>query len=258
MCDPGCVLAFRLIPSPKRLGLLTMVAFVLIAPRWSQAQGQQEARPHPSSPRQDEVGADPQDQRDLPALRTITVPRDRFNGMVNASLPLKDKQGAWVLDFAYKPLRIKTVNIPGKGRRQIYYLYYKVVNRTGAPRVFVPRFVMVNDKGEKFEDKVVPQAMPGIQAREDPAIPLRDLMGVVPTSVKPDVDYAVYGVATWERWDPAADRFSIYVRGLSDGYEEMPFPIGGKPSVKYKTLKIDFTRNPEIRLVDPPHEWVYW
>ena len=47
----------------------------------------------------------------------------------------------WVLDFAYKPLRVKTVDIPGKGRRQIY----------------------------------------------------------------------------WEKWDNAADRFSIYVRGLSDG-----------------------------------------
>ncbi len=38
----------------------------------------------------------------------------------------------------------------------------------------------------------------------------------------------------------------------------MPSPSGGKPSIKYKTLKIDFTRNPEIKLADPPHEWVYW
>src|SRR5262245_25232418 len=38
------------------------------------------------------------------------------------------KPGIWVLDFAYKPVRVRTVEIPGKGRRQIYYLYYRVVN----------------------------------------------------------------------------------------------------------------------------------
>ena len=51
------------------------------------------------------------------------------------------------------------------------------------------------------------------------------------------------GVATWDKWDPKADRFSIYVRGLSDGYKEVPAPpSGGKPTVKYKTLRIDFIR----------------
>ena len=67
---------------------------------------------------------------------------------------------------------------------------------------------MVNDKGERFEDNVVPQAIPAIQAREDATIPVGELMGFVPTSIKPGVDDAVYGVATWERWDPAADRLS--------------------------------------------------
>ena len=53
---------------------------------------------------------------------------------------------------------------------------------------------------------------------------------------------AVFGAAAWDRWDPASDRFSIYVRGLSDGYKEIPNPKGGKPTVKYKTLRIDFIR----------------
>ena len=75
---------------------------------------------------------------------------------------------------------------------------------------------------------------------------------------------AVFGAATWERWDPKSDRFSIYVRGLSDGYKEMPNPNGGKPIVKYKTLRIDFIRRgdernlneKEIHLNDPPYEWL--
>ena len=67
-------------------------------------------------------------------------------------------------------------------------------------------------------------------------------MGMIPPSTKPDVDDAVFGVATWDKWDLKADRFSIYVRGLSDGYKEVPSPSGGKPIVKYKTLRIDFIR----------------
>ena len=68
-----------------------------------------------------------------------------------------------MLDFRFKPLRIRTVEIPGKGRRQIYYLYYMVVNRTGKPRTFVPQFIMVNEKGERFEDQVISQAIPLIR-----------------------------------------------------------------------------------------------
>ena len=50
------------------------------------------------------------------------------------------------------------------------------------------------------------------------------------------------------------------MRGLSDGYKEVPAPSGGKPAVKYKTLRIDFIRRgdehnlneKEIYLNDPP------
>ncbi len=203
-------------------------------------------------------------------LHTVPVPRDgrRFHlRMVDASSPRWEEQGLWMLDFAYKPLRVKTVDIPGKGKRQICYLYYRVVNRSGTPRMFAPRFIMLNDKDEKFEANVVPQAIPAIQAREDPAIPILegvDINGILPASTKPDVDDAVYGVATWEKWDHKADHFRIYVRGLSGVDKAIPSPSGGKPSMKDKTLKIDFIRRADrhninlrqIQLADPPHEWI--
>ncbi len=208
----------------------------------------------------------------VPELPTVPVRRDRpsYNdSMVNTSLLPRDREDLWVLDFAFKPLRIRTVEIPGKGRRPVYYLSYKVVNHTGKPRMFVPQFIMVNEEGKRFEDQVIPEAIPIIQARQDATIKLLgavDIMGIVPPSTKEGVDDAVFGAAVWERWDPKADRFSIYVRGLSDGYKEIPDPKGGKPTVKYKTLKIDFIRRGderninenEIELNDPPYEWVYW
>jgi hypothetical protein len=208
----------------------------------------------------------------VPTLRTITVRRDKpaYNyQMVNTAPLTKDKEGIWTLDLSFKPLRIRTVEIPGKGRRPIHYLYYKVVNRTGKPRMLVPQFTMVNEEGKKFEDQVIPQAIPVIQAREDATIPVLgavSIMGTIPPSTKEGVDDAVFGVAVWDKWDPKSDRFSIYVRGLSDGYKEIPSASGGKPTVKYKTLRIDFIRRgderniseKEIELNDPAYEWVYW
>jgi hypothetical protein len=189
--------------------------------------------------------------------------------MVDASLLPRDKEGIWVLDFAFKPVRLRTVDTD-KGRRTIHYLYYRVVNHTGKPRTFVPQFSLVTDTGQRLEDAVIPQAVRIIQAREDPSVPLRgavDIMGIIPPSTKDGIDDAVYGVAVWDGVDPKADRFRIFVRGLSDGYQVIEPPAGGgKPVARYKTLQIEFIRRgdhhdlneKEIQLNDPPYEWIYW
>ena len=133
-----------------------------VKPKSSQAGGQ--GRPSPV----------PEFKLDR-TLKTIPVPHDRpmFNvQMVNASLLPRDKEGIWVLDFAFKPLRIKTVDIPGKGRRQVHYLYYKVVNRTGKPRMFVPQFIMVNEKRAEVRGQRRPRghpAHPAARGADDPA-----------------------------------------------------------------------------------------
>jgi hypothetical protein len=207
----------------------------------------------------------------VPVLPTVPVrkgPAGPNVQMVDASLLPRDKEGIWVLDFAFKPVRLRTVDTD-KGRRTLHYLYYRVVNHTGKPRTFVPQFSLVTDTGQRLEDAVIPQAIPIIQAREDASIALRgavDIMGIIPPSTKEGIDDAVYGVAVWDGVDPKADRFQIYVRGLSDGYQLVEPPGGGKPVVRYKTLRIDFIRRGdpfnlnerEIQLNDPPYEWVYW
>jgi hypothetical protein len=238
-----------------------VLAIMVCQPRHCQGQALDPPKPVP-------------DEKLVPVLRTVPVRRDHARRsynyqMINTALLPRDKEGIWVLDLAFKPLRIRPVEIPGKGRRSVHYLYYKVVNRTGQPRMFVPQFTMVNEEGKKFEDQVIPEAIPLIQAREDPTIPVLgavSVMGIIPPSTKEGVDDAVFGAAAWDNWDPKSDRFSIYVRGLSDGYKEVPNPAGGKPIVKYKTLRIDFIRRgderniseKEIEFNDPAYEWVYW
>jgi len=256
---------------------MVLSAFLIaLAPAWVRAQGPEpQDRPEGAAPAAlPELDHPPPipDVTLVPPLRTVPVRRGSagFNvQMVDASLLPRDKEGIWVLDFAFKPVRLRTVELPGKGRRVIHYLYYRVINHTGQPRMFAPQFSLVTDTGKRYEDSVLPEAVKIIQAREDPTVPLIgavDIMGMIPPSTKQGIDDAVFGVAVWENVDPKADRFSVYVRGLSDGYQEVPNPSGGKPIIRYKTLRIDFVRRGdernlnerEIELLDPSYEWVYW
>lgn len=188
---------------------------------------------------------------------------------VDAAVLPRDKQGIWVLDFAFKPLRIMTVEDKARGRRDVHYMYYQVVNRSGQPRMFVPQFTLVTDTGKRYEDTVLPQAVKQIQNREDPSIQdlygAVDIMGMVPPSNKQGVEDAVFGVAIWEGVDPEADRLTIFVKGLSDGYRPDPAPGGGKPVIRYKALQVDHIRRGdkhgiterEISLAEPPFDWTY-
>ena len=189
--------------------------------------------------------------------------------MIDAALLPRDKAGIWVLDFAFKPIRMITVDVPGKGRQQIHYMYYRVINHTGKPRVFVPQFSLVTDTGQRLEDTVLPLAVKIIQDREDPLKPVRgavEIMGTIPPSSRKGIDDAVFGVAIWTGVDPRADRLNVYVRGLSDGYQLVQPPNQPKPVVRHKTLRIDYIRRgdernlneKEIQPLDPPYEWVYW
>jgi hypothetical protein len=213
----------------------------------------------------------PDDDLTLPTLPTVSVQRGAptYNvEMIDTALLPRDRQGIWVLDFAFKPLRIRTLEVGGK-RRDVYYLYYRVVNRTGKPREFVPQFTLITDTKKRYEESVIPKAVELVKAREDYSIPVLgavDIAGVIPPSTKGAVDDAVFGAALWEGIDPHADRITIYVRGLSDGYKQLPGSDGGAAATKYKTLQINFIRRGDHRNVnekeisrgDPPYEWIYW
>src|SRR4051812_30749395 len=62
---------------------------------------------------------------------------------VKSGVSALDKANVWALDFRFKDPRLIKVNVPGYGTRIYWYLWYQVVNRTGEPRKFAPRFELV-------------------------------------------------------------------------------------------------------------------
>jgi hypothetical protein len=177
----------------------------------------------------------------------------------------------WVLDFRFKDPRLITVDIPGRGRKICLYLWYQVINNTKEPRTFIPDFELVTlDKPGVHHDQVLPKVQEAIRQIEDPTgyLNIKNSVTIaaepIPPS-KPDAaPKAVTGVAIWDDFNPDANRYSIFVSGLSNGWSLAEIPPDNKQVVRRKTLQVNFLRlgdryyqhAGEIRFV-PPTEWVY-
>lgn len=183
----------------------------------------------------------------------------------------KPNSKIWVLDFKCKTPRLVTVDIPGRGRRLCWYLKYEVINNTKEPITFRPDFEWVTiDKPGIHRDQVLPIVEEAIRQIEDPTgyLDIKNSVTIskkpIPPS-KPDAKpKAVHGVAIWDDVDADANRFSIFVTGLSNGWSLAEVPPDNKQIVRRKTLQLNFKRlgdkyyqhAGEIKFV-PPIEWVY-
>jgi hypothetical protein len=103
--------------------------------------------------------------------------------------------GLWTLDFKFKDPRLIKVNIPGKGTRVCWYLWYQVINFTGEPRTFIPQFELVtHDTRMSYTDQILPTAFESIRKVEDPTDSLRIKNSVtiaaepIPVSAKEKAD----------------------------------------------------------------------
>jgi hypothetical protein len=199
----------------------------------------------------------------------------------------KPNANVWAMEVRFKDPRIITVNLPKRGERNCWYLWYQVINRSGKPQDIAPYFELVTlDNPGNYRDEILITAEEAIKKIEDPT-KYQDIKNTVliskfaiPPSKPIDEAYpkAVTGVAIWDagpadpkKRDPKfkelsdTTRFSIFVRGLSNGFVEVDAPAPGLPAItQYKTLQINFKRkgdrfstdSRDIEFVSPA-QWIY-
>jgi len=175
-------------------------------------------------------------------------PGDPYRTVEPYDLPL-DKPGIYTLNFRYAPPRIITVDYPGKGKKQIWYMFYQVYNRSDLPQDFEPVFELVTkDLNTKHVDDMEPLAVKEIRKIEDPtgALNLQTSISIsdkkIPVTKTDSVPRYVSGIAVWSDVPERAsrtNRFSVYVFGLSNGVVAVETADGGT-IVKRKTLRLDF------------------
>src|SRR5262245_50001796 len=164
----------------------------------------------------------------------------------------------WVLDFKFKDPRMIKVDVPGRGQRVCWYLWYQVTNYTKEPRTFIPDFEFVTrEKNRVYHDQILPKVQEAIRRVEDPSNFLKIKNSVtisaepIPPS-KPNAPRPVTGVAIWDDVDPEANIYSIFMSGLSNGWAVTdPIPPSTKPVVRRKTLQLDFKRPGDSNLLAP-------
>src|SRR5262249_22071935 len=128
----------------------------------------------------------------------------------------------WVLHFNFKAPRQITVDIPGKGRRVCWYMWYQVINRTKEPHTFVPQFEFVaQDKNVASKDQILPKVQEAIRKIEEPGMDDKVFKNSVTIAAEPippskvnATPKAVTGVAIWDDIPPDVTRFTIFVTGL--------------------------------------------
>jgi RNA polymerase sigma factor (sigma-70 family) len=215
-----------------------------------------------ASGREPGAGGQPAERRTEPAAAAQTGPATA------RLVPWDGPQGAWTLHFKWKDPRVLTVDIPGRGKKAIWYLWYEVVNPTGEPRLFIPDFeLVIPGKKTVHRDELIPQAEDAIARVEDPTgrLSIKNSVTMAAEPIAPARAGApprpVVGVAIWADVPPDASRFTVFVSGLSNGWVPVVDPVvAGKdeaPVVGRKTLRLNFKRvGRQVEFV-PPAEWVY-
>jgi hypothetical protein len=190
--------------------------------------------------------------------------------------PTLDKPNVWSLDFRFKAPRLIKVDIPGRGTRICWYLWYQVINNPpplgrGSEKAvtFIPDFELVtqdDDNPRVYHDEILPKVQEAINRIENPSradyLEAKNSVTIaekpIPPS-KPDAyPIAVTGVAIWDGTpaDPKkrnpkkkdladSSRYTIFVNGLSNGWVITDPPPGkkdAKPVVRRKTLQMNFKR----------------
>ena len=179
----------------------------------------------------------------------------------------------WVLDFRFKDPRLIKVDVPGRGQKVCWYLWYQVINRTKEAHTFIPDFELVtHDKHTVHHDQVLPKVQQAIIQIEDPTgyLNIKNSVTIAAEPIPPSHENAnpkaVTGVAIWDDVDPDSNNYSIYVAGLSNGWSQTDNPLGAdkEPVVRRKTLELDFKRlgdrynmsSEEIHFAGP-YKWIY-
>jgi len=198
-----------------------------------------------------------------------------------------DKIGVWAMDFRFKDPRIIKVKLPGRGDRVVWYMWYQLINRSGKPQEIQPYFELTTlDNPGVYRDEILITAEESIRKLEDPndyqKITNTVLISKVAIPPSKPADEAfprlITGVAIWDAGpaDPSKNdpkhkelsesmRFSIFVRGLSNGSVEVDAPAPGLPPItQYKTLQLNFKRKGDRFSTDSrdiefvsPSQWIY-
>lgn len=188
---------------------------------------------------------------------------------VQAGVNVQDKGDIWTLKFEFVDPRMIEVNVPGRGKKVVWYMLYWVSNETKDPHFFIPEFELLTKNNTKHYDEVLPEVQEAIRRDEDKnnRFNFQNSVTIRKTEIPPSKPDAVprraAGIAIWtDVYEKARNTagFRIFVTGLSNGWA-----IDDDGNISRKTLILEFDRRGDGSKVDSSeivfkpngYKWVY-
>jgi hypothetical protein len=137
----------------------------------------------------------------------------------------QDRAPRWLLGFEHGPLRVVTLEAPGRRVETWHYMTMKVTNATEFPRTWSPVARAVTDTGQIRVAAGHKRALEAIRNQEGSA----DLVVIEDTLGKIQPQQTLHVVAIFGELDPQYDHVRIQVLGLVDPiavYKVREYPTG--------------------------------
>jgi len=131
----------------------------------------------------------------------------------------------WQLNIDLEPLKAIQIRLPGRQQSETFwYLRYKVTNRTGSDRIFVPKLALYTDTGQVLR---AGQKTPSAVFKRIKSLyndPLLNDLAEMAGKLLQGRDNAKRGVAIWPDFDAKAGEVDIFIGGLSGEAVEISLP----------------------------------
>ena len=180
----------------------------------------------------------------------------------------QDKGDISTLTFDFKTPRMVELNVPGVGKRVVWYMCYWLSNYNKEAFSVYPEFLLMTNRNTLHHDEVMPEVQEAIRKIEDPSNRFNFQNSVtigknpIPVS-KPDaLPRRVAGIAIWTDINEKAagtSKFRIFVSGLSNGWH-----IDDAGQISRKTLMLEFERRGDGSHIDSSeilytgaNKWIY-
>jgi hypothetical protein len=193
-----------------------------------------------------------------PAAAYAQRPVNEYN--VTPGVNTQDKGEVSTLNFDFRSPRMMEVDIPGVGKRVVWYMCYWVSNYTKEPFTFYPEFMLLTNRNTLHTDQDLPEVFEQIRKIEDPTNRFKFQNSVtiaktpIPVSLPDALPRRVAGIAIWPdvaEKAPATASFRIFVNGLSNGWA-----IDDDGQISRKSLMLEFDRRGDGSRIDS-NEIVY-
>lgn len=203
----------------------------------------------------------------LPALAPAQFPNGSNLRGVEPAPNVQDKADIWTMNLELKDPRMLVVDVPGRGKKVVWYMWYRLINRTDKEHTVIPNFELVVPGKFSLNDEVLPSVQEAIRKLEDPSdrYKVKNSVTISKTPIPPSLPNAtpraVTGVAIWaDVWDKAKDvtKFHIVISGISNGWS-----IDDDGKIYRKSLVLTYNRRGDGSRVDSSEiqfekdEWFY-